>query len=80
MKMKANKAAPWISVADRLPETGFAPDWTSSPDVLVWTDYCEDAQDVGIAYYHDDGKWRGTHLQDGEVVTHWMPMPEGPAQ
>lgn len=68
----------WISCSTRLPEEGefvlfFSPMPTGRPDTLdVW---------FGCMHLDADGcpVWRGVDCVDnGEPVTHWMPLPAAP--
>lgn len=56
----------WISVEDRLPEDGV---W-----VLVW-------EKQGFAYSDKlvSGVWQ-IGANNGAIITHWMPLPEGPEE
>ena len=58
----------WISAQDRLPER--------TRCVLVW-----EANDgvVSIAAFQGDGHWSGDSIDDDCEITHWMPLPGGPA-
>jgi Protein of unknown function (DUF551) len=63
----------WISVKDRLPETG--------DDVLVWLDHgCE------LASYLIPYGWQSEFINWLEWaacrvnITHWMPLPEAPKE
>ena len=58
----------WISVTERLPESG-------KESVLIALRWGE--VDIG---WCEDGRWRSEFVneyEDGEV-THWMPIPEPP--
>ena len=58
----------WISVKDRLPESG-------KESVLIALRWGE--VDIG---WCEDGRWRSefvSEYEDGEV-THWMPIPQPP--
>lgn len=66
------KVPQWISVEDRRPKTGTR--------VLA-----TDGVFVGEAYRTSADTWRrydGIAMRDciGSVVTHWMPLPEAPAE
>lgn len=63
-----NDALPrWISVAERLPERETAVLCLfRHPDI---TTVCQN-------YHYDTGHW----LSDGNLVTHWMPLPEAPKE
>lgn len=65
----------WISVKDRLPETG--------DTVLAWR---ESTFTPGVYYastgtfgFYHEGIW-GDKDEDNWNVTHWMPLPEPPEQ
>lgn len=68
----------WISVEDRLPETGFLPIEECSLTVLVWTTECTDSWDAELGYYCDWGAWKVIGGNGEETVTHWQPLPEAP--
>ena len=58
----------WISVTERLPESG-------KESVLIALRWGE--VDIGLC---EDGRWRSEFVneyEDGEV-THWMPLPKPP--
>lgn len=60
-----------ISVDERLPERGV--------DVLVYVGMpVAPSGEIDIAFLDDD-EWIKRHYK-GSVITHWMPMPEPPAQ
>lgn len=81
----------WISVNERLPEehdSMFAKlygtkSWQPgisrkcSYDVIACVER-EDGSKRVIAIRTIDGKWDWHKLQDGEQITHWMPLPEPP--
>ena len=58
----------WISVDDRLPESG-------KESVLIALRWGE--VDIG---WCEDGRWRSEFVNEYEEgeVTHWMPLPEPP--
>jgi len=66
----------WISTEDRLPvrDDGY---------VLIWIDWNRNglAPALRIGWY-DEGerRWRTQlgRLESDWIVTHWMPLPEGP--
>lgn len=72
----------WISVKDSVPEDGNCMCSSCSNNVLVWTDCCDTNDDASIGWwcYEDNRCIWDTHqgLEDGENVTHWMPLPEPP--
>ncbi len=70
----------WIPVKERLPET--------DEKLLVWENKFGTSQPLGngrcdFAYF-ERGKWLDIKLRDYEnnpdymIVTHWMPLPDGP--
>ena len=59
----------WIPCSERLPEIG-------ARALICAVDGCRTT-----ARYCADGEWHlttGGFLHDGNVVTHWMPLPEPP--
>lgn len=74
----ASPAAPaadaWIPVGERLPEPG--------EPVQVW---CEGAEQPGLAWISRHADWSGEWVIPEpqaigyESITHWMPLPSGPA-
>jgi hypothetical protein len=63
----------WISIHERLPEPG--------QRVVVWQDdpWLEPSDHCEIAFFNAIDDW---YLGDGYnalSVTHWMPLPDGPA-
>ena len=86
------KAQKWISVKDRLPIQNF---YNSSGDCLIAIKYAYDLPDEERSLcsgYLLDGEWwsYGDHSchkigdkntnDEGDVVTHWMPLPEPPKE
>ena len=67
---------PWIPVSERLPDAADA--------YLVVCDEQEDGEQIVIStgQYEGDGRWTPdyNHMLPSYVVTHWMPLPEPPAQ
>ena len=63
----------WISVKDRLPKEG------ESNRVIVFADKRAPFLPEVLWGYYERGHW---HTQWGRCdrITHWMPMPEPPAQ
>lgn len=62
---KKEKSVEWISVNDRLPETG--------KDVIV----CHKNGHVALNAYLDRRWW---YLDDRNKITHWMPLPPAPKE
>lgn len=83
----------WIPVAERLPEEHDSiwaylygtKSWQPglfrkcSYDVIACVER-EDGSKRVIAIRMIDGKWDWHKLQDGEQVTHWMPLPPAPEE
>lgn len=65
MARAALYATEWISVKDRLPETG--------KDVIV----CHKNGHVALNAYLDRRWW---YLDDRNKITHWMPLPPAPKE
>jgi hypothetical protein len=61
------KEQQWISVKDRLPEDG--------EPVLVYKERHSEAYGNMSTAYYRRGRWFGSI---GEVITHWMPLPDAP--
>ena len=58
----------WISVEDRLPEL---------PCLVYWTDGCCEAYNAGDDVLVDPDNWAD---MEEVQLTHWMPLPEPPAE
>lgn len=56
----------WISVEERLPEP-----YTR---ILALVDFGRYGKGLHTMTHFEDGEWSVT-MQDGETVTHWMPLP-----
>ena len=59
----------WISVEDRLPDTGRA---------LAIGNGCESEIVVFLKFVGGGGKFKAKGRDCTELVTHWMPLPEPP--
>ena len=57
----------WISVEDRLPDTG---------RVLAIGDGCESEIVVFLAFAKGGGKFKAKGRDCSDLVTHWMPLPK----
>ncbi|HDW3183882.1 TPA: DUF551 domain-containing protein [Escherichia coli] len=69
---EAYKLNGWISVADRLPS-----------EFGRYLCYVEEQNDLGKSHYQWNCSWNGDVFSDSSLtgrVTHWMPLPEAPAQ
>lgn len=65
----------WIKCSERMPEE-FA-------DILVYTEHSQVHEGYYFAYSSDAPVWkiychRKLYVNAGEIVTHWMPLPETP--
>jgi hypothetical protein len=58
----------WIRFEDRLPEKGMP--------VLVW--YGDGLPGNGVAFIHENGKWKGRRPKGKKTPTHWMSLPNPP--
>ncbi len=77
--LRAQQGAKWISVKDRLPELIPCTAGTAySEAVIVWTSGRKAMIAVydGIDFMCAADYWDA----DGEMITHWMPLPEPPKE
>ena len=69
LKVALTKTSRWISIKDRQPERG--------SDVLVYVPRYHPHNNRRHARYSINGRWQNVR---GELVTHWMPLPEPPKE
>lgn len=65
----------WIPVSERLPEEG--------QEVLAWNNggQCEKPWQGHVLCVYRNGEWRESQESDlYPGITHWMPLPEPPAE
>jgi len=66
----------WISTKDETPDVN---DDGTSHNVMIWTDECDDKDDIFIGYMKRNYEWKFLdHLNNYGNVTHWMHLPEIP--
>lgn len=78
----------WIACAERLPELKLVDDgsMSESAEILAWIPIDGTAGRCTVANLHDLGdgpSWvadGGDSFYALDVITHWMPLPEPPAQ
>jgi Protein of unknown function (DUF551) len=75
--------AEWISVDDRLPDLNvLVMGWTRAGELAVFSR--DDGGGEGWLWARQMSSWNltdpnGIEAEDDFEVTHWMPLPEGPA-
>jgi Asp-tRNA(Asn)/Glu-tRNA(Gln) amidotransferase A subunit family amidase len=78
MAIEALKANQWVSVEERLPK--------DEKPVLAYYGFNKNGENFGLmfigtlTYFVFDKKPHWQHESTGLFVTHWMPLPEPPAQ